>query len=460
MCERVDQPESYPDQLRQALLESRQRWREFAAIAADLLFEIGADGRLTFVAPEAVLGWAASDLLGTRAADLLAEREDGLPDPFRFEAGMRRRRIWFRRADGEQVCLSISLAPLLDGAGQWVGARGIGVDVTAREQRELHVAAALRRAEVLDHIMGQMRQEVLAPRMMQAVLEALLRAFGGRGAAVLDLASPPDTSAELHLAGQTMEPILPDVLALLREPSEPPRACRLPGGVHLLTCQASTRFGHQAALAVWREAAGRAWDSEDMLLISSVTGIVRIVLEHEAIQRELARQARTDPLTGLLNRRAFLDETRRRIARLDREGLPGTLMFIDLDRLKPLNDRLGHEAGDAALVLTGNLLRRIVRPADLVARLGGDEFALWLDGSDELTAAERAEELRLNFPQKMAHFSEGEELGMTMSIGIACRQPTSPEELDELIERADQAMYQVKRNGRGHWHVSHPENAA
>ena len=84
----------------------------------------------------------------------------------------------------------------------------------------------------------------------------------------------------------------------------------------------------------------------------------------------MARQARTDPLTGLLNRRAFVEEAQRRIDRLEREGLPGTLMFVDLDRLKPLNDQLGHEAGDAALVLTSTVLRRMVRPTDLVAPAG------------------------------------------------------------------------------------------
>ncbi len=460
MRDTADPTQAIPDRLHEALLESRQRWREFGTIATDFVFEIGLDGCLTFVSPEVVLGWPAADLLGTAVANLLAERDAGVPDPFRFVTGIRRRRTWVRRADGEQVCLSISLAPLLNGAGSCIGARGIGIDVTAREQEEMKAAAALRRAEVLDHILGQMRQEVLAPRMMVAALEALLRALGGRGAAVLDLAHTAETASVLHQAGQAVEPVLPEVLVAMREQSGPSKACRLAGGLQLLTCQLSTRFGHQAALAIWREAAGRSWEADDVLLLTSATGVVRIVLEHEAIQRELARQARTDPLTGLLNRRAFLDETSRRIDRLDREGLPGTLIFIDLDRLKPLNDRLGHEAGDAALIQTGSLLRNSVRPSDLVARLGGDEFALWLDGSDELTAAERAEGLRLNFPQEMAHFSEGEELGMTMSIGIACRQPTSHEELDHLIQRADRAMYEVKRNGRGHWRVSHPESVA
>ena len=126
-------------------------------------------------------------------------------------------------------------------------------------------------------------------------------------------------------------------------------------------------------------------------------------------------------------------------------------MFIDLDRLKPLNDQLGHEAGDAALILTSTILRRMVRPSDLVARLGGDEFALWLDGFDGLTAAERAEHLRLTFPLEAAEFALPGQQGLTMSIGIACRQPGEGEELEDIIQRADLAMYEVKRDGGGHW---------
>jgi diguanylate cyclase (GGDEF)-like protein len=263
----------------------------------------------------------------------------------------------------------------------------------------------------------------------------------------------------LHHVGADPLPILADALAALQGQDEAVSVERTPHGYKLLGCPAYTRFGERAGLVVWRAAGGRAWTGDDLKLAASITGLIRMVMEHESIQRELARQARTDPLTGLLNRRAFLDEAGRRIDRLDREALPGTLLFVDLDRMKLLNDRLGHEAGDAALVLVADLLRRTVRPADLVARLGGDEFALWLDGSDELTAAERAEGLRIGCPQTLAHLMAGQEWGMTMSIGIACRQAGGAEALDSLMQRADQVMYEVKRAGRGHWRVSHAEPA-
>jgi diguanylate cyclase (GGDEF)-like protein len=129
-------------------------------------------------------------------------------------------------------------------------------------------------------------------------------------------------------------------------------------------------------------------------------------------------------------------------------------MFADLDNFKPVNDLQGHEMGDLVLMHAAQMLRRTVRPSDLVARLGGDEFALWLDGADHLTAAERAEQLRQNVPKEMAEITGPEGPQLSMSIGIAARRPGTDEMLDELMRRADLAMYEVKRNGRGHWRVS------
>lgn len=456
LAETTENARDSADALRLALLESRQRWRQFGAIAADFVFETDALGNLTFLAPEHVLGWAASALLGRPARALLVD--PGGLDPFRFTAALHRRQTWLQSEAGQPVCMSLTVVPMQDDAGRHRGLRGTAVNVTEQERTETATAAALRRGEVLDRILNRMRQEVLAPRMMQAALDAIMRALGTPGACVIDL-QPIRPPLVLHAVGAPS----PDPVAVLQALAlDGDMTCThvLGDGTQLLACPCSTRFGERAALVAWRPPNGRGWDDDDLTLAGSVGGVVRIVLEHEAIQRELARQARTDPLTGLLNRRAFLEEATRRLDRLERDGAAATLLFIDLDRLKRLNDTQGHEAGDAALLLVTALLNRTFRPTDLVARLGGDEFAVWLDSADSFTAAERAEALRLATPGELAHLTAGEADGVTLSIGIATRAPGSDELLDQVMFRADQAMYEVKRKGGGHWRVSHPAEAA
>jgi diguanylate cyclase (GGDEF)-like protein len=115
---------------------------------------------------------------------------------------------------------------------------------------------------------------------------------------------------------------------------------------------------------------------------------------------------------------------------------------------------MGHEVGDKALCLIATLLRDMVRPTDLVARLGGDEFALWLNGADNLTAAERAEYLRVEAPRRLAEICDGSGLTLGISTGIAMRRAGGGEEINHLMRRADMAMYDVKRSGRGHWRVA------
>ncbi len=438
--------------LQGALLDSRQRWRDFVTLASDMVFETNAGGALVFVSPEEVAGWPAASLLGQPGAALLATEGDGF-DPFAAGAPFRNRRAWLRRPDGSSACFSFAAAPMMAG-GACIGMRGVARDMTVQDAEDTAITAALRRGEVVEHILWQMRQEVLAPRMMQAVLEGLDAALGAAGTLVLNLLVSPGPDAVLHRSGADGAALLAGLFDTLQAETLDP-VIGVIDGHPVLTCPSYTRFGERAGLCVWREAGAPAWTEEDAALASSVTAIMRVVLEHEAIQRELALQARTDPLTGLLNRRSFMEEVTRRIDRLDREQVPGTLMYVDLDNFKALNDRCGHDVGDEALVLTAAMLRNTVRPTDLVARLGGDEFVLWLDASDELTAAERAERLRLDAPVLLAAGLPPLAPALSTSIGIAARHPHLAESLEDIMRRADSAMYEVKRAGRGHWRVSH-----
>ena len=450
--------ELFADTLRSALLDSRNRWRDLVSLTADLAFETDAWGRFVFVSPDPALGWPVSTLLGQPAELLLAAADGTIGfNPFRPTSAVRRRRAWLKRPDGSGICLAFAAAPLTDAEGRIIGSRGIGQDTTEQDGYDSAVAAALRRGEVLDHILWRMRQEVLAPKMMEAALTSLTTALGAEGAAVLDVLGDGARPGVLYETGRSLPEVLHTALSLLQTDSADPLVSMASDGRRVLACSSQTRFAEQTGLALWRIPGGRDWDNEERVLASSATGIIRMILDHDSIQREMARQARTDPLTGLLNRRAFMEELARRLDRLDREGLPGTLMFVDLDHFKQLNDVRGHETGDTALCVTATLLRDTVRPADLVARLGGDEFAIWLDGADDLAAAERAEHLRIAGPSALATLAEGIGVPLTVSIGIATRWPSRGEDIETVLHRADQAMYEVKRSGRGHWRVAHPE---
>jgi diguanylate cyclase (GGDEF)-like protein len=444
------------DTLRRALLDSRQRWRDLVEMLADLAFETDQWGRLVFVTPDPALGWPAGTLIGQPAELLLAGgiNANGF-NPFRVTTTVRRRRAWLNKADGSAAQLAFSAAPLLDAEGRIVGARGIGVDWTVYDARQGLVSATLRRGEVLDHILWRMGQEVLAPRMMQAALDALMNALGAEGAAVIDLHAEVLPKL-VHQAGGGGAEVLAPAAALLAE-ADGPAEVDAADGRPILVAACRTRFGVYAGLALWRVPGSRGWDNEDKLLINAAASVVRMVLEHEAIQQEMGRQARTDPLTGLLDRRAFLEELERHLDRLEREQQPGALIFADLDFFKPVNDRLGHEVGDQVLQCTADLLRKAVRPTDLVARLGGDEFALWLNGADHMTAAERADWLTVQVPIELRKIAADVEPTPTVSIGIAARLAGSGEPISSLLRRADRAMYDVKRTGRGRWQVSREE---
>ena len=441
-----------PDPLRSALLDSRQRWRDLVTVSADFAFETDTWGRLIFVMPETALGWPAGTLLGQPAERLLTE--SGGFDPFRVTAPVRHRRTWMRRGDGGVACLTVAAMPIADATGAIVGVRGLCIDATESDAQGARMAASLRRGEVLEHLLRNTSKEVLAPRMMQASLNSLMDAVGAEGAAVVLETGESGMSRIAHDVGQGAERMRPTLSAML--PVAPGALSQTIGldGRPVLMAGCETRFGAFGGIAIWRGANGRLWDQDDRMLLTTASNVIRMVLEHEAIQREMHRQARTDPLTTLLNRRAFMEELERHVDRLDRDDEPGTLMFADLDHFKAVNDALGHEAGDRVLIATADMLRRIVRPTDLVARLGGDEFAVWMNGVDHMTAAERADTLRDALPKQIAELLGPDAPRVGISIGIACRRGGGQEQIDSVIRRADMAMYEVKRNGRGHWRVS------
>jgi diguanylate cyclase (GGDEF)-like protein len=166
-----------------------------------------------------------------------------------------------------------------------------------------------------------------------------------------------------------------------------------------------------------------------------------------ALEREQHRDARTDALTGLANRRAMQERGRAELKGAQRTGAPVSVILSDLDHFKNINDQYGHEAGDAALSRAALVLRRAVRESDVVGRWGGEEFMAILPGTDAAGAAEVAERMRLAIA--VTTF-DGVAEPQTISLGVASSEQLADPgmEWDLLIKEADQRLYRAKHEGR------------
>jgi diguanylate cyclase (GGDEF)-like protein len=168
---------------------------------------------------------------------------------------------------------------------------------------------------------------------------------------------------------------------------------------------------------------------------------------------ELGELAATDPMTGLSNRRDFSARAEAEIARCRRHQRPLTLLMIDIDRFKAINDEHGHAIGDEAIVALAEVCRRRVRESDLIARVGGEEFAVLLPETDRAAAHALAETLRDAVSAHRIAVLEGD-LMITVSIGVSVLTDGT---LDTLMKQADLALYEAKRSGRDRTCVFAPE---
>jgi diguanylate cyclase (GGDEF)-like protein len=161
----------------------------------------------------------------------------------------------------------------------------------------------------------------------------------------------------------------------------------------------------------------------------------------------LQRVSVTDPLTGLANRRLLDRRLREELARVDRYNQPLTLMLLDLDGLKKVNDRKGHEAGDNAIRAVARTLSKSCRSTDLAARLGGDEFAVLAPNIAEAEALPLAERIRTGLGRE-ASWVAVDLPPLTLSIGIADSRTISELHPDRLYSAADRALYRAKQEGK------------
>ena len=183
--------------------------------------------------------------------------------------------------------------------------------------------------------------------------------------------------------------------------------------------------------------------------IESISAVARDITDLKDAERRLRQLATHDYLTGLPNRVLLYDRLEQALARFHRHGQPVAVLYLDLDRFKPINDEMGHHVGDAVLVAVGERIHQTIRDTDTAARIGGDEFAVLIEGVDD------PDLLRLVAERLIAKLSapveiDGRELEVGASLGLVMAG-AGADAADSLMAAADAAMYRAKAAGRGRY---------
>jgi diguanylate cyclase (GGDEF)-like protein len=213
------------------------------------------------------------------------------------------------------------------------------------------------------------------------------------------------------------------------------------GAVAIVLC---VGVAHALTLLALPEASSYAGRWVDVMVSVTVVAVVVLTLVHrnDILLTQLADEARTDALTGLLNRRGFDERASLELARARRDGLSVAVVAFDLDYFKRINDEWGHEIGDRVLVHVGELLSHESRDIDVCARFGGEEFVVLLPGCDAADAESYAERVRTT----LASDSGSGLPAVRLSAGI--HAAVAPGDVETMVQGADSALYKAKRAGR------------
>jgi diguanylate cyclase (GGDEF)-like protein len=375
--------------------------------------------------------------------------------------------------------LLASATPIRDVHGRNSGAVGVFQDITARKEAEENLRRQAARAQLLAVISKAFAEAGLND---QAVLDTITREIARElaDACIIRLTSPdkkwllpasaasrnPNLSSQLHAAVNTMQ-VRSDVgLAghVLRTASPVLLAGFTPEAfvkavphefegwlkmypIHsLLLVPLRIKERPFGVLILMRLEIEELFTLEDLHFFEDLAGRASLAIENARLYEEVQKLSITDPLTGLYNRRGMLSLSESELGRAMRLHQQVTVVLVDIDLFKVVNDTYGHPVGDEVLQAVAGRLRASLRNQDVLARYGGEEFAILLPECCPVMGATIAERLRRLFENHPVHTHSGS-VNITVSLGMVVAEPASSN-LGDLLLFADQALYRAKQGGR------------
>ncbi len=294
--------------------------------------------------------------------------------------------------------------------------------------------------------------------LVEAVLDTAVQATRARGGRLMLYDAERGEAVEQHRIGTArgLRSELPSVVAAGDDlegealATHEPRVTQSPRAMLSVPI---LREHHLLGLVTAVDPEEGAFSDDDVEALSALAVQAGVAIENARLHRVVERQAVTDALTGLANRRQFYEVLGREYERAQRFGQPVSLILLDIDDFKQINDSRGHLAGDAVLHSVAATLAEVIREIDLAARYGGEEFAVLLPQTGPDGAANLAERLRSEIAARKIRFGTDEITGVTASFGVAAGPVNEQTQID-LIASADAALYQAKREGKNHVTVS------
>lgn len=201
----------------------------------------------------------------------------------------------------------------------------------------------------------------------------------------------------------------------------------------------------------------KSFQAEDTGILAIIAAQISLAIGRKRLEEDLKRLAMTDELTGIANRRYFLQRVEAELRRIQRYPARAALLMLDIDYFKRVNDNYGHGWGDAVLRAVSQTGQRVLRDTDLIGRLGGEEFCLLLPQTTSAEALLVAERLRLEIAALAFRSDAGQVFSVTVSVGVAGVNPAG-DSVSEWLRRADGALYQAKAAGRNRVELQPAEN--
>lgn len=412
---------------RHSLADSEQRYRSLFAHHPDAIFAVDPEGR--FIEANATCG----RVTGIPREEVLQRHFANFIDPddvthvaqqFQQVLGgeIARFEVSLRHRDGQQRLLDVIGIPITVN-GRVDGVYGIAQDVTASRAQQTRL------------------------RILERSVEASVNGVLIADARAPDLPIIYANRAFSVMTGYSLEDVIGRNCRFLQGPESDPDM------VEALRCGLQNQRETHVTLCNYRKDGTPFWN--DLYVapvrgqdggVTHFVGVQHDISKHKAYEARLAYHATHDDLTRLPNRMHFEEALQAQFAKAQQEEHAISVLFVDLDDFKPINDSLGHAVGDQVLIEVGQRLKAALRQEDTVARLGGDEFVLLISSvSDEKQVIDIVE--RLLPALARPYCIDGHELYLTASVGIAISGPTTPQP-QSLIQQADMAMYKAKQQGR------------